>query len=253
MSRRPSLVATAQRLRNDVSQLRFGPPVYHVYNPLAYAWSPHREYLQRFGQGQHDVLIVGMNPGYFGMVQTGIPFGDVEMVRSWLAIVARVQRPRAEHPNRPIEGFACQRREISGQRLWGWARDRFGTPERFFARFFVMNYCPLCFLGKSGAIRTPDTLPAKERELLFAACDRALHDAADALGARYAIGLGRFTERRVAKVLGDTIACHGAPHPSPANTQASSRWATEMNHALAALGVRMPSKRRMPERANAKP
>ena len=128
---------------------------------------------------------------------------------------------------------------MSGQRLWGWARERFRTPERFFARFFVVNYCPLCFLGKSGAIRTPDKLPADERELLFAACDNALRAAADALGTRYAIGLGRFAEHRVAKVLGNGITCGGAPHPSPANTQASPRWATEMNRALAAL-VRVP-------------
>lgn len=240
---RSPLIEITKRLRKDVSRLRFDPPVYHVYNPLAYAWAPHHEYLKRFGQGPHKVLIVGMNPGYFGMVQTGVPFGDVEMVRDWLAIDAPVRRPRTEHPKRPVEGYACRRRELSGQRLWGWARDRFGTPDRFFARFFVLNYCPLCFLSKSGAIRTPDTLPAKERQLLFTVCDDALRAAADALGARYAIGLGLFAERRVAKVLGDEITCGGAPHPSPANTQAHPRWASEMNRALAALGIRVPGKR----------
>jgi len=240
MSQRSSLITIAQRLREDLSGLRFGPPVYHVYNPLTYAWAAHRKYLARFGKGRHPVLIVGMNPGYFGMVQTGVPFGDVTMVRDWLEIHERVRRPQTEHPKRPIEGFACRRREISGERLWGWARERFRTPERFFAHFFVLNYCPLCFLGKSGAVRTPDKLPASGRELLFAACDRALLTAADAVGASYAIGLGRFAERRVVAVLGDVVTCGGAPHPSPANTLASRRWPAAMNRALVALGVRVP-------------
>ena len=242
MPRASSLVVIAQKLRGEVSRLRFGPPVYHVYNPLFYAWAPHREYLQRYGRDRPEALIVGMNAGYFGMAQTGIPFGDVEMVRGWLAIHAPVRKPLAEHPRRPIEGYACRRHELSGQRLWGWARDRFGTPERFFGRFFVTNYCPLCFLGKSGALRTPDKLPAKERELLFAACDRALSETARALGVRYALGLGRFAERRVAHILGGMLECGGAPHPSPANPQAGPRWGSEMNRSLFALGIRVPSR-----------
>src|SRR5207248_10982821 len=116
MPRRSSLIAITLRLREDLSVLRFGRPVYHVYNPLTYAWASHRQYLARFGKGQHKMLIVGMNPGYFGMVQTGVPFGDVTMVRDWLGLTGRVRRPPNEHPKRPIEGFACQRREISGAR-----------------------------------------------------------------------------------------------------------------------------------------
>src|SRR5688572_32536315 len=95
-----------------------------------------------------------MNPGPFGMAQTGVPFGDVAMVRDWLGIVAAVAKPRDEHPKRPVLGFECQRSEVSGARLWGWARARFGTPQRFFERFFVANYCPLAFMESSGANRT---------------------------------------------------------------------------------------------------
>ena len=47
-----------------------------------------------------------MNPGPFGMVQTGVPFGEVEAVRSWLrAAMARSSKPAHEHPKRPIEGL----------------------------------------------------------------------------------------------------------------------------------------------------
>lgn len=232
-----ALVAAAKRLRDDLAPLAFAPPVAHVYNPLAYAWAPHAEYLRRYGSGRHAVLLVGMNAGYYGMTQTGIPFGDVPMVREWLGIDARVERPAAMHPKRPIEGFGCRRREVSGQRFWGWARERCGTPERFFARFFVVNYCPLCFLEASGANRTPDKLPLRERAPLFEACDRALAATAAAVGARCAVGIGRFAERRVERVLGTRLACAGAPHPSPANAASGHAFAAEMERTLARLGV----------------
>ena len=79
------LVDIARRLRDDVDRLEFAPPVAVVYNPLDYAWKPHRAYLERYGQGHPQVLLLGMNPGPFGMAQTGVPFGDVAMVRGWLA------------------------------------------------------------------------------------------------------------------------------------------------------------------------
>ncbi|HKJ89152.1 MAG TPA: single-stranded DNA-binding protein, partial [Gammaproteobacteria bacterium] len=136
----------------------------HVYNPLDYARNPHRRYLERYGRGRREVLLVGMNPGPYGMVQTGVPFGDVGMVRDWMGIEGEVGHPRREHPKRPVEGFGCTRGEASGRRLWGWARDRFGAAEAFFERFYVANYCPLAFFEESGANRTPDKLPREDRE-----------------------------------------------------------------------------------------
>jgi transposase len=40
------LIKAAEGLRDGVSQLRFAPPVTHVYNPLDYAWAAHEEYLR---------------------------------------------------------------------------------------------------------------------------------------------------------------------------------------------------------------
>jgi single-strand selective monofunctional uracil DNA glycosylase len=238
------LVTIAKQLRQDVAKLKFAAPIAHVYNPLDYAWAPHREYLERYGGGRHDVVLLGMNPGPFGMAQTGVPFGDLSMVRDWLKIDAPVRRPHDEHPKRPILGMQCHRGEVSGQRLWGWARDRFATPERFFARFFVLNYCPLCFLENSGRNRTPDKLPPGERAALFAVCDHALRAAVTALDARYVIGVGRFAEQRARHALVDGDFVLGTvPHPSPASPQANRGWAAQMDQALAKIGV-LPSPRR---------
>ena len=124
-----TLVEISRSLSERVAGLRFADPVCCVYNPLEYARAPHELYLSRYGGGTKEVLLLGMNPGPFGMAQTGVPFGDVAMVRDWLGIVAAVTKPRDEHPKRPVLGFDCHRSEVSGARLWGWARDRFGTPQ----------------------------------------------------------------------------------------------------------------------------
>jgi len=234
------LISVARRLRGAVSALQFHSPVTHVYSPLDYAWSPHREYLERYGAGRPEVVLVGMNPGPWGMTQTGVPFGDVEMVRNWLGIDSPVRRPPVEHPRRPIQGFACRRREVSGQRLWGWARQTFGTPDEFFARFFILNYCPLCFLESSGRNRTPDRLPAAEREPLFGVCDRTLVQSVEVLRPRYLLGVGRFAYGRVTAALSKSgIRLGRVPHPSPASPQANRGWDGLMEEALKSLGIRL--------------
>ena len=234
-----NLVDNARRLQRAVAALDFGPPVAYVYDPLDYAWEPHRDYLERYARGHPEVLLVGMNPGPFGMAQTGVPFGDVEMVRGWLGITGAVRQPARVHPKRPVIGFACARREISGQRLWGWARDTFGTPERFFARFFVANYCPLAFVEASGRNFTPDKLPADERAPLFAACDRALAALVRHLAPRHVVGIGKFAAQRAAHALaGEQITIGSVPHPSPASPIANRGWAGQMTRALEDIGIR---------------
>jgi single-strand selective monofunctional uracil DNA glycosylase len=232
-------IDNARRLQRAVAALEFGAPVAYVYDPLDYAWEPHREYLERYGRGRPTVLLVGMNPGPFGMAQTGVPFGDVEMVRDWLGIAGAVRQPKRAHPKRPVLGFACARREVSGQRLWGWARDTFETPERFFARFFVANYCPLAFMEESGRNFTPDKLPSSEREPLFAACDRALAALVHSLAPQFVVGIGKFAAQRAAHALpGSKVTIGSVPHPSPASPIANRGWAAQMSRALEEIGVR---------------
>jgi single-strand selective monofunctional uracil DNA glycosylase len=233
-----SLVDISRALSQRVATLRFAAPVCCVYNPLQYAREPHEQYLQRYGGGRKEVLLLGMNPGPFGMAQTGVPFGDVKMVRDWLGIVAPVGKPRDEHPKRPVLGFDCNRAEVSGTRLWGWARERFGTPQRFFERFFVANYCPLAFMESSGANRTPDKLPAAEQQEVFRACDDALRAIVRELTPQLVIGVGGFAERRARLALAsENIKIGTILHPSPASPLANRGWAATVERQLAELGV----------------
>ena len=235
------LVAISRELCERVERLDF-PSVPHVYNPLVYARAPHEAYLERWGsKTPREVLMIGMNPGPFGMAQTGVPFGDVSMVRGFLGITGPVGKPPHEHPARPIAGFACHRSEVSGTRFWGWARDRFGTAERFFERVFVANWCPLVFMDDSGRNRTPDRLPAAEREPLFDACDAALARIAETLQPSLVVGVGGFAAKRARGALGPTAALGCINHPSPASPAANRDWAVLVDAQLRGLGFEPPA------------
>ena len=230
------LVEISAELSQRVGALAF-PSVPYVYNPLVYAWAPHEAYLERWGsKTPREVLMVGMNPGPFGMAQTGVPFGDVAMVRDFLGVTGEVGKPPTEHPARPITGFECHRSEVSGTRLWGWARERFGTAERFFDRVFVANWCPLVFMDESGRNRTPDKLPPSERTELYAACDDALARIVDVLRPRLVVGIGRFAEKRARGALDSTLEVGCITHPSPASPAGNRDWAGTVDAQLRALG-----------------
>ena len=230
------LVTISRDLCEQVDALRF-PSVPYVYNPLDYARVPHEAYLEHWGAtSPREALMLGMNPGPFGMAQTGVPFGDVTMVRTFLGITGPVRRPRREHPRRPVRGFDCTRSEVSGTRLWGWARDRFGSAERFFERVFVANWCPLAFMEGSGRNRPPDRLPAAERTELFRACDDALTRIVEALRPTLVVGIGRFAEQRARTALGPEVAIGGILHPSPASPAANRDWAGLVDAQLRTLG-----------------
>ncbi len=233
-----TLVDVSRALSQRVASLRFADPVCCVYNPLEYARAPHELYLTRYGGGEKEVLLLGMNPGPFGMAQTGVPFGDVTMVREWLGISAAVTKPPDEHPKRPVLGFECHRSEVSGARLWGWARERFGTPERFFRRFFVANYCPLAFMEPSARNLTPDKLPAAEQQALFEACDEALRGIVRLLQPRIVVGVGGFAERRARAALArEDVTIGTILHPSPASPLANRGWAQVVEAQFQALGI----------------
>jgi len=242
MSTASKLCTAARTMRDEVTRLRFSPPVRFVYNPLEYAWAPHEAYIRRFGATPKRVVFLGMNPGPYGMAQTGVPFGEIGLVRDWLGIEAEVKAPAAQHPKRPVLGFACTRTEVSGKRLWGAIAQHFKTPAAFFENHYVANYCPLAFMEESGRNRTPDKLPKQEREPLFDACDRHLRALCCALQPAWVIGIGAFAERRAREALDCEVSARSLRigsilHPSPANPRANQDWAAAVKIQLRASGL----------------
>lgn len=234
----PPLIESAARLRDAVNKLRFTPPVSHVYNPLDYAWSAHETYLRRYAASRKRIVFLGMNPGPFGMVQTGVPFGEISMVRDWLRIREKIEKPALEHLKRPVLGFDCARSEVSGQRLWGLFAKKFGTAANFFKDHVVMNYCPLAFIESSGKNRTPDKLPPSERTRLFEACDAHLRETVRILEPEWLVGVGDFAAKRAQEVFPDgAIKIGQILHPSPASPAANRDWAGVVTRQLQELGV----------------
>jgi single-strand selective monofunctional uracil DNA glycosylase len=220
--------------------LKFSAPVTHVYNPLEYARAPYSMYLRRYAKTPKEIVLIGMNPGPWGMAQTGIPFGEVTAVRDWLNIESAVNTPANIHPKRPVTGFDCPRSEVSGKRVWGWARKKFATPQNFFSRFFITNYCPLQFIEAGGRNRTPNQLRAGERKPLFAACDRALRRTVERLKPDYVIGVGQFTRERARIALSDmSLIIGGITHPSPANPKANRGWEAVIEKEFEELGIKI--------------
>ena len=232
-----ALIEAARRLSAKVDALSFAPPVSHVYNPLDYAWAPHEKYLRRYGAGNKRIVFLGMNPGPFGMVQCGVPFGEIAAARDWLGVEAPVGKPTEENPKRPIEGYACTRSEVSGRRLWGLFAEEFENAEAFFAEHFVANYCPLAFFDHGRNV-TPDKLPAQEAAPLYAACDEHLRDLVTSVHAEWVIGIGAFAEGRAREALsGMDLHIGRILHPSPASPAANRGWAEAARKQLGELGI----------------
>jgi len=231
------LIELSRTLCRTVDKLSFGGPVEWVYNPLDYARAGHEEYLERFADSEKDIVLLGMNPGPFGMAQTGVPFGEVKLVSSWMKISAEIKKPKKECPARPITGFDCQRSEVSGARLWGAIAKKHPNPEDFFRRHFVLNYCPLVFMAKAGTNVTPDKLPKEERAPLEEACDAHLRAVLDVLSPTWVLGVGAWAEKR-AKLCAPKDARVGSiPHPSPASPKANAGWDNIAREALMHLQI----------------
>lgn len=246
MDRIERQLEAAEIMRKELAAQFFSPPVVAVYDPLDYAWNAFAEYVRRFGGKPGRVLFLGMNPGPWGMTQTGIPFGETAIVKDWLKITAPIGKPAVEHEKYPVTGYACSRSEVSGRRLWGLFRERFGSPDAFFDGHFVINYCPLLFIatkllqsGKESASNlTPDKLSAPERARVYSICDENLRKLALALSPSMIVGVGAFAETRAREALaGIDVKFGRILHPSPASPKSNANWGGEAEKQLRELGV----------------
>lgn len=228
----------SQDLREAMNQLTFANPVTHVYNPLDYAWAMHEAFIKRYGGGTKRILMLGMNPGPWGMAQTGLPFGEIDAVKDYIGIGAPIGKPENEHPKRPVEGLACTRSEVSGRRLWGLMAERYPDAADFFAEHMAVNYCPLVFMAESGKNITPDKLPAAEREPLEAACDAHLRGLVEAWQPEWLVGVGAFAEKCAKRALeGIDLKFSRILHPSPASPIANRGWAPQAEKQMIEMGL----------------
>jgi single-strand selective monofunctional uracil DNA glycosylase len=161
------LLSIEQELCVKLRDITFPSSINYIYNPLEYAFETHAMYVRKYCTDTKKILFLGMNPGPWGMSQTGVPFGEISMVRDWLGISGSVGNPLKEHPDRKIIGFQCTRSEVSGLRLWGLFRELCGNTENFFRHAYMHNYCPLAFMDARARNITPAELKAIFISLYF--------------------------------------------------------------------------------------
>jgi single-strand selective monofunctional uracil DNA glycosylase len=242
MTKAELVIEAAKKLSREVSKLNFVEEITHIYNPIEYAWPAHKIYLERFAADSKKIIFLGMNPGPWGMAQTGVPFGEINAVKDWLEIETVVSKPESEHQKRPVEGFNCGRSEVSGKRLWALMKDRFGTPEAFFKENYVANYCPVSFMTETGKNFTPDKLPKEQQNALFEVCDTHLREVVEILEAEWMLGVGKFAEKRINTALKEQIESGKIKsgtiiHPSPASPAANRGWAEAVTRKMAEYGL----------------
>ena len=234
------LLAAVDKLNAALSGLEFAEPTAYVYNPLEYAAIPHEKFVRKYGDSKKKVLMLGMNPGPWGMAQTGVPFGEIAAVRDWMGISGDVSKPDPEHPKRPIVGFDCEKSEVSGRRLWGLFSEKYPNAADFFADHYVVNYCPLVWMEEGGKNRTPDKLPAAEMAPVSAACDEYVGTYLNLFEPKFVIGVGAYAETRLAEIckkedlspkIGRIL------HPSPASPAANRDWAGTAEKQLREIGI----------------
>jgi single-strand selective monofunctional uracil DNA glycosylase len=223
------------RLNDELAELTFRPPVYRVVNPWDYAKPGRDGFLRKLGDSPRTFFL-GMNPGPWGMAQTGVPFGEVGMVRDWMGLHPEVSPPENEHPKRPVEGMACSRREVSGRRFWGLMRDHYGSAADCLAEVAVWPFCPLMWLKESGANLPPNQLRVSERRPMEEMCDRSLAGVLDVLQPQHLVAIGQYAEVALARVCPEREVTR-ILHPSPASPAANQDWAGTVTRQLKDAGV----------------
>ncbi|XP_017774188.1 PREDICTED: single-strand selective monofunctional uracil DNA glycosylase-like [Nicrophorus vespilloides] len=226
------LLTLDEQLCQQINLLEFdSEKVEYVYNPLEYAYNGYSQFVKKYLDTSKHILFVGMNPGPYGMCQTGIPFGDVNTVQNWFEINVEVNRPRRECPERPVLGLECKRVEQSGKRLWEYFRKKCGLPEHFFRNAFILNYCPLGFFDANGKNITPNNLKVANKRKIQQICDQYMLHVLQLLECKIVVGIGRYAQERMDNILKTSnldVQLLYMKHPSPlAGT--TDQWIEDTN------------------------
>jgi single-strand selective monofunctional uracil DNA glycosylase len=236
-----ALMKAASKMNRKLNKVELPDEVAYVYNPFDYARPMIEAYYDLAAKrGKKKVMLVGMNPGPWGMAQTGVPFGEVNLVRDWMKLDAKIGRPKKEHEKRPVLGLQCTRSEVSGARLWGAVAERYPKARDFFKDHFVANWCPLLFLEAGAKNIPPDKFRKATREALAEACDVHLATMIDLLEPEWLVGVGAFARKAAERGL--ERSAHEAKvgtvlHPSPASPKANRGWREQAQKELAEQGV----------------
>ena len=198
-----TLVDISRALSERVASLRFHDPVCCVYHPLEYARAPHEAYLERCGRGPKQVMLLGMNPGPFGMAQTGVPFGDVGLVRDWLGNHGARRKAGA----RASDAAGARLRAVRARSAASGCGASRATVRRAGALLRTVlrrQLLPARFPGVGAKNRTPDKLPKRKRGAVRRRATTHFPPRGSA-APEHVIGVGGFAEARARRPRGQPV------------------------------------------------
>ncbi|XP_069360808.1 single-strand selective monofunctional uracil DNA glycosylase [Maniola hyperantus] len=218
----------ADEMNEDLNEFKLPPAVKCVYNPSIYARYTFEMYARKYCNTKKKIMFFGMNPGPWGMSQTGVPFGEISSVRDWLGIEGPVNKPPHEIRERPVDGFDCKRTEVSGKRFWGLLKTICGTPVKFFETSFVYNYINQQWMKSNGCNLTPGDFKVSEMEPLYNICDPIFVKILKLYEVEIIVAIGKFCETRAQKAIkkylpSSSIKILYLSHPSPRSVN-NNNW-----------------------------
>jgi len=136
-----------------------------VWNPGLYGEPWHSRFRRCYPPAARPLVLFGLNPGPYGMAQTGIPFTDIRRLVSALpALVAELRNAgkRLEVPGlAPVSlpPYLSRTFEASSVRVYRFLERSWGDAERGWREVVAANPCPLLFIDtETGKNRTPADL-----------------------------------------------------------------------------------------------
>ncbi|XP_045776673.1 single-strand selective monofunctional uracil DNA glycosylase [Maniola jurtina] len=218
----------ADEMNEALNEFNLPPAVKCVYNPSIYARYTFEMYARKYCNTKKKIMFFGMNPGPWGMSQTGVPFGEISSVRDWLGIEGPVNKPPHEIRERPVDGFDCKRTEVSGKRFWGLLKTICGTPENFFKTSFVYNYINQQWMKSNGCNLTPGDFKVSDMEPLYNICDPIFVKILKLYEVEIVVAIGKFCETRAQKAIkkylpSSSIKILYLSHPSPRSVN-NNNW-----------------------------
>ena len=181
-----------------------------------------------------------MNPGPWGMAQTGVPFGSVPYARDWLAVKGEIGEPSRQHPKRPVLGWGCSRVEVSGRRLWSLLESIYGSARKMAREMVVLNYCPLLLLRANGdRCRNLPIDKVRSAGELTECCDENLDAVLSAMQPEVAIGVGAWATSKLERVAPPGMVVGRMLHPSPASPLANRMFEEAARTVLSEHGVHL--------------
>jgi single-strand selective monofunctional uracil DNA glycosylase len=233
---------------------------WEVWNPGAYGERWHSRFRSLYPPIDSPLLVVGLNPGPYGMAQTGIPFTDIKRLTACLPALASQLAREGESVRVPglaptsLRRYLTRTFESSSVRVYRFLVHAFGDAEHGSRGVVVANPCPLLFLDPgTGKNVTPADLGRAVRRLgthdaraLVAELDRLrwsnCEDALRSLTPRGVVLLGRNVQAAVGERMREALGSRSVlDHEHPARAVPDA-WASGLATRLRARGL-LPGRR----------